>query len=289
MDTSYAPYGELRFVGGRVVCHICGDEWDSLSAHVWQTHELRAEEYRALFGIPHAVGLVGPDSSARRRRDMRRRLRADPEMMERLRAIAHADPEASLASLRATIKRQYDDGRRHSKKVTVRCRWCRRVIDVYPSALLKAATTTCGDPACVRQQKVAVGRENLKRWKEKWERDAEFRERHRAQAQEAGRAAGRARRYPTGVCINCGVPGLRYPRKTCSDECLFEGRRRVASRNAGRSCEIEGCSAPHLARGRCAKHYQRLQKARRVEVATTPNPAPVPAPFLGAFDGDQQP
>lgn len=40
-------YGRLRSVGDRLVCHLCGRDWLLLGTHVWLTHGMTADEYRA--------------------------------------------------------------------------------------------------------------------------------------------------------------------------------------------------------------------------------------------------
>jgi|ETNmetMinimDraft_35_1059890.scaffolds.fasta_scaffold04414_6 hypothetical protein len=262
-DTSYAPYGELKFVGGKVICHICGDEWDALQAHIWQTHEMRAAEYRSTFGIPNKVGLLGPDSSERRRRAMAKRMLEDPGMMRRIREHPNTGTPEAMAKLAASVKATYDDGRRVSSKVTVRCRWCDATLQVWPANMRKVVTTTCGDRECVRKQKVAVGQDLHRREREKYHTDADYRAGRLAVLKQAGLKQAAERRKPDGACIVCGKPGLRHPRRTCSEACLFENRRRVASRKEERGCEVEGCERDFLARGKCALHYQRARSEER--------------------------
>jgi hypothetical protein len=48
-------------------CHICGRVFRMLATHVWRTHQLWADEYRAYFGLGAKRGLAGYDTSAKLR------------------------------------------------------------------------------------------------------------------------------------------------------------------------------------------------------------------------------
>jgi len=48
-------------------CHICGRVFRMLATHVWRTHQVWADEYRAYFGLSAKRGLVGTDTSAKLR------------------------------------------------------------------------------------------------------------------------------------------------------------------------------------------------------------------------------
>ncbi|MDP8928924.1 MAG: MucR family transcriptional regulator, partial [Actinomycetota bacterium] len=56
------PHGEFgrlaRDDDGRVQCHICGGFYDHLGAHVHHRHGLRADDYRAAFGLKQSTKLI---------------------------------------------------------------------------------------------------------------------------------------------------------------------------------------------------------------------------------------
>ncbi len=60
----FGRLGVLATDGQRVECHACGRWFHHLGHHVRQTHNLTADEYRALFGLNVRTGLVGPDLAA---------------------------------------------------------------------------------------------------------------------------------------------------------------------------------------------------------------------------------
>jgi len=56
---NYGQYGVLASDGERVQCHICGHWYISLASHVFQTHNILADEYREQFGLKYTRGLIG--------------------------------------------------------------------------------------------------------------------------------------------------------------------------------------------------------------------------------------
>jgi hypothetical protein len=48
-------------------CHICGHVFRMLATHVWRTHQVWADEYRAYFGLSAKRGLAGTETSAKLR------------------------------------------------------------------------------------------------------------------------------------------------------------------------------------------------------------------------------
>jgi len=48
-------------------CHMCGRRFRMLATHVWKTHGVWADEYRAMFGLSASRGLVGGETHARLR------------------------------------------------------------------------------------------------------------------------------------------------------------------------------------------------------------------------------
>jgi len=60
---NFGEYGSLEKDQdtGRVQCHICGHWYRLLGSHVWQMHDLLADEYREEFGLGYMTGLVGEE------------------------------------------------------------------------------------------------------------------------------------------------------------------------------------------------------------------------------------
>jgi len=56
--------GVLATDGEKVRCHICGRYFRYLANHVWRTHDMWADQYRAFFGLNVTTGLVGPATRA---------------------------------------------------------------------------------------------------------------------------------------------------------------------------------------------------------------------------------
>jgi len=50
--------------GDRVKCLICGRSFKMLSAHIWQKHDMSADDYREEFGIPWSRSLSGKATQA---------------------------------------------------------------------------------------------------------------------------------------------------------------------------------------------------------------------------------
>lgn len=85
-------YGELGVLavevdGDRVQCHACGVWFRFLANHVWRTHLLTADEYRAVFGLAAGHGLVSPTLAEKLRRQALRTLRP---YYERAAELAHS-------------------------------------------------------------------------------------------------------------------------------------------------------------------------------------------------------
>ena len=53
------PNGEIRYDDeGRPICHICGRAFDKLGQHVYNRHDMSADEYKEKFGLDRRVGLT---------------------------------------------------------------------------------------------------------------------------------------------------------------------------------------------------------------------------------------
>lgn len=71
----FGQLGVLHLEDGKIECHCCGRWYRFLATHVWRTHAISADEYRALFGLTARHGLVSPDVSERLWRTALRTLR----------------------------------------------------------------------------------------------------------------------------------------------------------------------------------------------------------------------
>lgn len=73
-DWEGTVYGELGVfnndVGGLAECHCCGKLFGHLGLHVWNAHDLTADEYRAIFGLRQATGLTGANLLEKRRQNV---------------------------------------------------------------------------------------------------------------------------------------------------------------------------------------------------------------------------
>lgn len=56
-SSGHGQWGVLDDDGDSVLCHECGDRFQSVGAHVGRTHEMTAREYRRAHGIPAGVSL----------------------------------------------------------------------------------------------------------------------------------------------------------------------------------------------------------------------------------------
>lgn len=57
----YGKYGHLDEYSDGLLCHECGKRYRSLAAHVYRSHGLTADQYRAEHGIPQRVTLIVGD------------------------------------------------------------------------------------------------------------------------------------------------------------------------------------------------------------------------------------
>lgn len=55
----HGELGVLENVGGKVVCHACGEDHGFLAPHIWHRHDLTVAEYRAIFGLARTCALAG--------------------------------------------------------------------------------------------------------------------------------------------------------------------------------------------------------------------------------------
>ena len=57
--------GKLEYLDdGRVICHICGNAFDKLGAHVYHTHKITSEKYKQQFGLNKNTKLTSKNYQA---------------------------------------------------------------------------------------------------------------------------------------------------------------------------------------------------------------------------------
>jgi lambda repressor-like predicted transcriptional regulator len=74
---AFAPVGEVVVTGARVVCHLCGRPFRSVTAHL-RVHGYTKEAYCAAFGLERGQSLEGPDTRKLRAAALTSRLVFDP-------------------------------------------------------------------------------------------------------------------------------------------------------------------------------------------------------------------
>ena len=68
----YGDYGRLVCdENGHAQCHCCGETFNHLGLHVWNSHDLTPDEYRAIFGLKQTTGLIGVDLKAVRQQNVK--------------------------------------------------------------------------------------------------------------------------------------------------------------------------------------------------------------------------
>lgn len=85
---AFVPPGTVRREDGRVQCHLCGQWYRSVAAHL-RAHGWERAAYREAFGLERTESLEGSDTRARRATAMRRRLATDPTVQAGS-ALGHA-------------------------------------------------------------------------------------------------------------------------------------------------------------------------------------------------------
>lgn len=148
--SGYGVYGELTYgPDGRVMCHECGEFFQSVGGHL-HVHEMLARDYKRKHGLRQATGLV----SARVSADLSQSSQANMGTESWEKFVARRDPDAaqkartpeSHASKRANIGDGAEAARKNiegqSKPRMVRlCPVCGREIT-------GKGWRTCGDDRC---------------------------------------------------------------------------------------------------------------------------------------------
>lgn len=140
----HGELGALTRADDRVQCHICGQFFRSLAAHVTQRHAVRACEYRALFGLNATTALVGPSLRAVRRETGCRVLTQYTQMRQH---IATLSPEERSAQTRGRIvpletRRALSTMKR--KPIPVVCAICGKAFSLKASRAARRERHTCG-------------------------------------------------------------------------------------------------------------------------------------------------
>jgi hypothetical protein len=55
----YGEFGSLARDGDRIQCHACGRWFKAIGTHLVRVHDIDADQYRSIFGLRVATGLVG--------------------------------------------------------------------------------------------------------------------------------------------------------------------------------------------------------------------------------------
>lgn len=219
----HGALGVLATDGERVQCHICGHFFRSLATHVTRGHGLPADEYRALFGLRHRTGLVGPTLREQLRQRGAPVLGRYQGQGQEL--LATATPEQRSAwtrgrTLRLEAKLDAHNQRAHQERTRLAVQRKRHLLASGEQAMPRPR-----DPRAAGRKGAARRRELL--------RDPAYRARLAQAVSEAkgGRVAV--------VCAICeksfDVQPARVRRgqgKVCGKRCLRELQRRLA-RDAG--------------------------------------------------------
>jgi hypothetical protein len=195
----------------RLVCPECGNSYIMLSGHLWQIHEISADEFRAARGIPGYVGLTNPDLHKRKVAEGRSSVRRNPEEWAEVKARGSqpAAREKAGQSLSQRYKEgrygslappEFFDGSNHAALAELRkdpefveawreklrghrggwvenqCEICGKTYGHYRS---NSTSRSCGAPECTQASRVSLGRGLGAAYKKKIETDPVFREQAR--------------------------------------------------------------------------------------------------------------
>lgn len=145
----HGELGSLAEDGDRLQCHLCGQWYRSLAAHVLQRHHLTAHEYRAAFGLSTSTALVGPSLVAVRRATGLRVLHQYTRMQD---YVINLSPEERSVIARGRAPR-LETRRRLSaalrRQVAVACAVCGGTFEIKISRARRPERHTCS-PACRR-------------------------------------------------------------------------------------------------------------------------------------------
>lgn len=215
--------GGIRYADGdRAICEICGTDWLSLQAHVWQTHGLLADEYRIKYGIPHTTPLLSVTT-----RERVRSANSTPQRIQRFMLVRtdHTDEEVRRKSIATTLARSRAGLHKGvgEQPVTVSCQVCGVNVLTWHSDQRR----TCYDSKCVAEIKRRIALENRVKAMEAMENSATMRAERDARLRDLARTLGPARRKPHLCSAGCGTVIPLGTRRTCSPECRREVRVRT--------------------------------------------------------------
>lgn len=225
--------------GDKVECHVCGAWFRSLGHHVWRTHNLTADEYRAIFGLAASTGLIGPGLHDTRSADA----------ME----LIDSDPRFGRGGPPMTPEQRYYNRRRHwvATEVKRSDRWNagrqKRAASIR-AKLPPKLCSVCGRPCPTRNRKTCsdacwrvalVTRPRVEQYckvcgKGPLNKKLRTVTCSKACARRALSNAGRSQ-AKSRICMVCGVAFFAtrpYKRKTCSDRCSTAARRQPHNRKS---------------------------------------------------------
>lgn len=193
----FGTLGWLTDDGERAECHVCGGWYGHLGAHVSRAHDLLPEEYKSAFGLNQGTGLIGPKTRGLRQLNT-----------DHLRPYNDLGKQA-LASMTKEQRTANSQGRR---SLEAKARYAaaaerNRRIETHQCEI-------CG------KSFIASGHDQN--------------ERRTCGRRECWRAVQRLRGLKKVTCVICGTSWTQTSsvvRKTCSDECDAERRRRFTVQN----------------------------------------------------------
>lgn len=105
-------HGELGIfkddIGGKAECHCCGNLYHHLGNHVWNSHNLTADEYRAVFGLCQSTGLISVELAEKRRENTDHLLKYRQKGIEKLKSFTPEQRKYFRGKDRLQIKKRPD-------------------------------------------------------------------------------------------------------------------------------------------------------------------------------------
>lgn len=230
----YGELGKLRDDGDRAECHVCGQYYQHLGNHVWLSHDLTADEYKALFGLRASTGLIGPGLFAIRSRDALKHKQIEKALA--LRTWERVTPEQRSAQTKGRKQRlesRLDPEVQASRREANRKRG-KATHERYLRGEIQFSMEHLQTPE-VREKARRHSQETLAR---KYAEHPELKEEWK-QKLSAPRTLRSGKRRGDRVIVKCPICGtekellahLAKHRTTCgAKECLSELRRRNANR-----------------------------------------------------------
>lgn len=230
--------------GDRLICEICQADFANLQAHVWQTHEMLADDYRRRFRVASNVPLLSATTRQRIERANRAKYAANPQQFRE--AQVRSRSAAARSRTGATRRRHAADGTLRTPgggQVQYQCRICGARFWHYASD----ARTVCFRQACTEALKVRVALENRQSVTPFTDLPPEQQEEIRTRLVTLARANADQTRKPARPCKICGAMAP-HPRRVCSERCLRESRRRQARLAVNHPRKVPKADWPILAR-----------------------------------------